>query len=78
MTTIKSVIKSVTEAQFREVWVSMLWRAMAKTGKGYRRYTLKNQPPKGASGWRGERRPDKNGMMSTKLARRLAQRCQVA
>jgi hypothetical protein len=40
-------------------WVSMLWQAMAKTGKGYRRPTLQRRPPEGASRWRGERRPDK-------------------
>jgi len=42
-----------------QIWVAILWNAMAITGKGYRRSTLKRRPPKGASKWRGERRPDK-------------------
>ena len=40
-------------------WVPLLWSAMTATGNGYRRDTLKNRPPKGASKWRGERRKDK-------------------
>lgn len=49
---------------------------MFVTGKGYKRGTLKNRPPKGAARWRGERRADKEG--TTKLDRALMQRCQVA
>ena len=61
---------SFTELDFRTVWISKLWQAMVKTGRGYRRWTLKNQPPAGASHWRGERRKDKVG--TSKLSRRLA------
>lgn len=67
-----------TERDFCAVWVSLLWRAMAKLGRGYHRQTLKNQPPKGASRWRGERRPDKVGFYATKLGRRLSLRSQIA
>lgn len=65
-----NTVHGMPETEFRKMWVSMLWQAMTKTGRGYRRYTLKNQPPKGASGWRGERRSDKQG--TTKLSRFLA------
>jgi hypothetical protein len=64
------------EQLFRMEWISLLWRTMQKTGNGYHRPTLKNQPPAGASHWRGERRADKVG--TTKLTRRLALRVQVA
>jgi hypothetical protein len=63
------------ESGFRAMWVSMLWKAMAAKGEGYPRSTLKNQPPAGAAGWRGERRGDKVG--TTKLLRRLAQKVRV-
>lgn len=46
-------------AQRKEVWVALLRDAMQRSGRGFRHWTLKRQPPKGASGWRGERRPDK-------------------
>ena len=59
------------ERSFREAWVALLWQAMAKTGKGYARSTLKNRPPAGASKWRGERRKDKIG--TTKFERRMRQ-----
>lgn len=58
------------ERVFRTAWISVLWKAMGKLGRGYRWWTLKNQPPKGAARWRGERRADKPG--TTKLSRRLA------
>jgi hypothetical protein len=64
------------EQLFRLEWVSLLWHAMRKTGNGYPRPTMKNQPPAGAAGWRGERRADKVG--TTKLSRRLALRVQAA
>jgi hypothetical protein len=67
---------TIPETEFRAYWISMLWKAMAKTGRGYRRFTLKNRPPAGAAEWRGERRADKEG--TTKLSRSLMQRCQVA
>lgn len=67
-----NTVMGIPEKDFRAGWVSWLWLAMAKTGKGYRRYTTKNQPPAGASGWRGERRADKVGQFATKLGRRLA------
>jgi hypothetical protein len=63
------MVRGVPEKEFRAVWIAMLWHAMAKTGKGYRRHTLKNRPPAGASHWRGERRADKVG--TTKLSRRM-------
>ena len=66
----------ISEKIFRAVWISKLWQAMAKTGNGYRRWTLKNRPPLGASRWRGERRLDK--VIFAKLLRRLMLRCQVA
>lgn len=62
--------------EFAQIWIEMLWRAMSATGKGYRYWTLKNQPPEGASRWRGERRADKVG--TTKLSRSLLQRMQIA
>jgi hypothetical protein len=71
-----NTVMGMPEPEFRGVWISKLWQAMAKTGKGYKRATLKNTPPAGASKWRGERRPDKVG--TTKVERRLMQRCQVA
>lgn len=61
---------------FKDFWVAMLWKAMASVGRGYRRWTLKNLPPQGASRWRGERRKDKYG--TTKLSRRLLMRVQTA
>jgi hypothetical protein len=64
------------EQLFRLEWVSLLWHAMRKTGEGYHRPTMKNRPPAGAAGWRGERRADKPG--TTKLTRRLALRMQTA
>lgn len=64
------------EQLFRMEWVSLLWRTMQKTGNGYHRPTLKNLPPRGAAGWRGERRADKVG--TTKLMRRLALPMQTA
>lgn len=67
---------TIPEPEFRAYWISLLWRAMSKLARGYRMHTLKNQPPKGASRWRGERRKDKLG--TTKLSRRLMCRVQVA
>lgn len=64
-----NTVIGIPEKGFREVWISKLWQAMAKTGRGYRRWTLKNQPPEGASRWRGERRADKAG--TTKVGRFL-------
>jgi hypothetical protein len=65
-----NTVHGVPERKWAAMWVSLLWRAMAKTGNGYHRMTLKNQPPKGAARWRGERRKDKPG--TTKLTRALA------
>ena len=65
-----NTVLGVSEQVFREVWISRLWQAMAKTGRGYRHWTLKSLPPKGASRWRGERRPDKAG--TTKVSRFVA------
>ena len=72
MTTVPNTVMGVPEPEFRAMWVSKLWQAMAGKGEGYARGTLKNLPPRGASGWRGDRRPDKIG--TTKLGRRLMQK----
>jgi hypothetical protein len=64
------VFGTIPEREFCKIWISKLWQAMAKLGRGYRMWTLKNQPPAGASHWRGERRPGKTG--TTKLSRFLA------
>lgn len=67
-----NTVIGVPESAFRAQWVAMLWQAMQKTGRGYRRYTLKNRLPTGASRWRGERRKDKQSPFgATKLARHL-------
>ena len=66
----KNTVMGMPEAQFRGIWISKLWQAMAKTARGYRKWTVKNQPPAGASHWRGERRADKVG--TSKVSRRLA------
>lgn len=55
----------MTPRQFQEMWLQLLWYAMAKTGKGCRRPSLKRDG-------RGERRKDK--LVTTKLSRRLMQR----
>lgn len=65
-----NTVLGMPEPAFREIWLSKLWQAMAKTGRGYRRFTTKNQPPAGASRWRGERRADKPG--TSKVSRTLA------
>lgn len=67
----KNTVMGAPERQFTAMWVSLLWNAMAKTGRGYRQHTLRNIPPPGASHWRGERRADKIGDRATKIGRRL-------
>jgi hypothetical protein len=67
----KNTVMGAPERQFTRMWMALLWNALAKTGRGYRLYTLRNVPPPGASGWRGERRSDKVGDRATKLGRRL-------
>ena len=57
------------EPVFRKAWIHILSRAMLQSGKGFRMDSPRRVPPKGASGWRGERRADKVG--TTKLSRRL-------
>lgn len=64
------VFGTIPEREFCKLWIANLWKAMAKLGRGYRMWTLKNQPPAGASKWRGERWLDKVG--TTKLSRFLA------
>ena len=71
-----NTVMGMPEKKFREMWLATLWQAMSKTGKGYPHSTLKNRPPEGAAGWRGERRGDKVG--TTKLGRRLQLKVQVA
>ena len=44
-------------AKSTQLWVSILWHAMQRTGKGYRRYSLGCVPPEGASRWRGSAGP---------------------
>lgn len=67
----QNTVMGLSESSFRAVWISKLWQAMVKTGKGYRQYTVKNRQPTGASQWRGERRADKAG--TTKTSRFLEQ-----
>lgn len=69
---VETMVMGMPESKFRQMWVQMLSAAMLKTGKGFRMDSPKRKPPKGASGWQGERRADKQGVFgSTKLARRL-------
>lgn len=56
----KNTVNGIPEATFREYWISMLWQAMGKLAKGYRRPKVP----------RSERRADKVG--TTKLMRRVA------
>jgi hypothetical protein len=58
-----NTVFGVPERTFRERWISTLWQAMAKTGRGYRR-------PSAAAMRGDERRKDKPG--TSKLSRRLA------
>lgn len=67
----ENTVFGIREAVFRAHWVSWLWYAMSKTGKGYRRPSMKRNG-------RGERRLDKTGLNGSKVARRLMLRCQVA
>jgi hypothetical protein len=71
-----NTVMGMLEHEFRAVWISKLWQAMAKMSRGYRKQTLKNQPPAGAAAWRGERRKDKVG--TSKLSRRLALQRSIA
>jgi hypothetical protein len=71
-----NTVMGMPEHEFRAVWISKLWQAMAKMSRGYRKQTLKNQPPAGAAAWRGERRKDKVG--TSKLSRRLALQRSIA
>ncbi len=52
------------ERVFREAWISVIWKAMTATGRGYRRHSLRH------TGRGEDRRKDKAG--TTKLSRRLA------
>ena len=61
---VAGMVGDTPEPTFREHWVQLLWLAMAKTGRGYRRPSMKRDG-------RGEdRRKDK--LVTTKLQRRLA------
>lgn len=67
-----NTVMGMPEPRFREGWIAMLWHAMARTGEGYRRQSMRRIPPAGASHWRGERRADKLASGGrTKLERRL-------
>lgn len=48
-----NTVQGVLEKDFRAMWVSMLWQAMLKTGKGYKRVTQRH------SGKGEDRRKDK-------------------
>lgn len=73
---VPATVNGIPEPVFRERWIAMLWRAMAATGKGYRRHSLRHTGRQQKDGtW--DRRADKlEG--STKLDRHLLARCQVA
>ncbi len=73
---IPATVNGIPEPVFRERWIAMLWKAMAATGKGYRRDSLRHTGRQMKDGtW--DRRADKiEG--STKLSRTLLARCQVA
>lgn len=58
-------VGAVSEQKFREMWLQLLWIAMSKTGRGYRRPSMRH------SGKGNDRRKDK--LITTKLVRRLAQ-----
>lgn len=59
-------VGDVSERKFCELWLQLLWMAMSKTGRGYRRPSMRH------SGKGADRRKDK--LITTKLIRRLAQR----
>lgn len=60
------------ERLFSQAWITILSRAMLKSGKGFRMDSPKRTPPKGADHYRGERRADKlETGRRTKLERRL-------
>lgn len=46
-------------ARRKDLWIELLRNAMQRSGRGFRHWTMKRQPPAGASRWRGARRPDK-------------------
>lgn len=64
-----NTVMGISEREFCRVWISKLWQAMAKTGKGYRRPSVKRDG-------KGERRADKVG--TTKTSRSLALRAPVS
>ena len=61
-----NTVMGMPESTFRGIWVSKLWQAMLKTGKGYKRSSQRH------TGKDGDRRADKKEMFGrTKLERRL-------
>lgn len=58
-----NTVLGVPEPEYRRAWVSMLWMAMLKRGKGYRRSSLKRtgRPEfiPGEWNWKVDRRGDK-------------------
>lgn len=58
-------VMGMPERTFCEVWVATLWAAMGKTGRGYRRHSLRH------TGKGDDRRKDKLG--TTKIERQLIQ-----
>jgi hypothetical protein len=63
-----NTVQGMPEKNFRSMWVAMLWQAMLKTGKGYKRSSQRH------TGKDGDRRADKKEMFGrTKLERRLRQ-----
>lgn len=70
-----NTVHGIPEPEFRGLWIQKLWLAMAKTGKGYRRDSLRHTGGLTATG-EPDRRKDKIG--TSKLQRRLMLRVQVA
>lgn len=58
-----NTVMGMPEKDFRAGWIAMLWKAMLKTGKGYKRTSQRH------SGKDDDRRADKKG--SSKLERRM-------
>ncbi len=58
------------ELVFRTAWIEVLRKAMAKTGRGYKRYCLRHTGKQSKVDGSWDRRADKIG--TTKLERRMA------
>jgi hypothetical protein len=71
-----NTVMGIPEPEFRGLWIQRLWLAMAKTGKGFKRASVRHTGRLDVK--TGERDCRKDKLASTKLMRRLAQKCQVA